>query len=100
MTNEKWKMTYGKSVGLVLTGNQRHRLGARARISAKATQHRGGYSLSVSFADTSQSHARVRSLDHNHHANRFQSFKECIRNICCQALLKLQATREGLGQTR
>src|ERR1700675_4834239 len=84
----------------LFTSDQRHRLSSRARISAEATEHRGSYSLCVGFSDASQSHARVRSLDHNHHTNRFQSFKECIRNVCCQTFLKLQPTREGLSQAR
>jgi len=60
---------------LLLTGDQGHGLSPRAWIRAKATEHRRGNGLCVGFPDASQSHARVRSLDHNHHANRFSPSK-------------------------
>src|SRR6185369_8235699 len=66
---------------LILSFDQRHRFRARARVGTKATKHRRSDRLCVGLAHAAQRHARVFRFDHNHDAERVESFKQRVRDI-------------------
>ncbi len=76
------------------------RLGACARVFAEAAADGGGDGDGAGLLDAAHGHAGVLGLHDDHHADGLEAVEERVGDLGGQALLHLQAAREGLDEAR
>src|SRR5213593_2758540 len=81
--------TLHSALALLLLPNQRHRLGARARVFAEAAADGGGDCDCAGLLHAADGHAGVLGLHDDHYADRLESVEECVGDLGGQALLDL-----------
>src|SRR2546423_6746231 len=93
-------ITHHSSLELLFLPNQRHRLGARARVFAEAAAYGGGDGDRAGLLPPADGHAGVLGLHDDHHADWLEHAVERVGDLRSQSLLNLQTPRERLDQTR
>src|SRR2546423_10922007 len=93
-------ITHHSSLELLFLPNQRHRLGARARVFAEAAAYGGGDGDRAGLLHPADGHTGVLGLHDDHHADRLEHAVERVGDLRSQSLLNLQTPRARADQTR